>query len=151
MKIDLNDDMTVIVGNNGAGKSSILDAKSIAIGTFLAGLDGVYSIGINKEDARYKFYDMGSVIDVQPQFPVIISAQGGVNEKPVTWKRELSSSTGRTRMVDAKEMMSKSKEYQKRISAGDKDLILPILSYYGTGRLWAQKREKSTNEQLYKF
>ena len=151
LEIELNDNLTVIVGNNGAGKSSILDAISIAIGTFLAGLDGVYSIGINKEDARYKFYDMGSVIDVQPQFPVIISAQGSVNEKSVTWKRELSSSTGRTRMVDAKEMLSQSKEYQKRISAGDKDLILPILSYYGTGRLWAQKREKSTNEQLYKF
>lgn len=151
LKIDLNDDLTVIVGNNGAGKSSILDAISIAIGTFLAGFDNVYATGISREDSRYKFYDMGSVIDVQSQFPVIISAEGSVDDKYVKWKRELSSSTGRTRIVEAKEITFQSAEYQKRISAGDKSLILPILSYYGTGRLWAQKREKATSEQLYKF
>lgn len=151
LKINLNDDLTVIVGNNGAGKSSILDAISIAIGTFLAGFDSVSTIGISKEDASYKFYDMGSVIDVQSQFPVIISSEGCVDGNSVEWKRELSSSTGRTRIVDAKEMTSQSAEYQKRISSGDKSLILPILSYYGTGRLWAQKKEKVASEQLYKF
>ena len=26
---------------------------------------------------------------------------------------------------------------------GDKELILPLLSYYGTGRLYAQKKEKN--------
>lgn len=151
LKIDLNQDLTVIVGNNGAGKSSILDAISIAMGTFLAGFDNVPTIGIAKEDAHYKFYDMGSVIDVQSQFPVIISAEGSVNGKTVAWKRELSSSTGRTRIVEAKEITSQSTECQKRISAGDKSLILPILSYYGTGRLWAQKKEKVASEQLHKF
>lgn len=151
LKIELNDGLTVIVGNNGVGKSSILDAISIAIGTFLAGFDSVSTIGISKEDAHYKFYDMGSVIDVQSQFPVIILSEGCVDGKPLVWKRELSSSTGRTRIVDAKEMTFQSAEYQKRISSGDKNLILPILSYYGTGRLWAQKKEKVASEQLYKF
>ena len=151
LRIDLNDNLTVIVGNNGAGKSSILDAISIAIGTFLAGFDNIPTIGIAKEDAHFKFYDMGSVIDMQPQFPVVISAEGSVEGKSVEWKRELSSSTGRTRIVDAKEITAQSIEYKKRISAGDKNLILPILSYYGTGRLWAQKREKVASEQLYKF
>ena len=63
----LNKEMTVIVGDNGAGKSSLLDALSIAIGTLLSGFDSVPAPMISKDDALLKSYDMGSVIDLQPQ------------------------------------------------------------------------------------
>ena len=145
------EDLTVIVGNNGAGKSSLLDGVSIAAGTFLAGLDGVYSIGISKHDAMNKCYDMGSVIDLQPQFPVSISAHGIINGKAVSWMRELNTSAGRATSRSANEIISIAKEYQSRIRAGDQEIVLPLLSYYGTGRLWAQKKEKSRSRNIAKF
>ena len=43
---------------------------------------------------------------------------------------------------EAKELTNISKDVQKRIMTGDKSLILPLISYYGTGRLYAQKKEK---------
>ena len=61
-------ELTVIVGNNGCGKSTLLDAVSIAIGTFLTGFDDVGGYGISKDDALNKCYDMGSVVELQPQF-----------------------------------------------------------------------------------
>lgn len=146
-----HDKLTVIVGDNGAGKSSLLDAISIAIGTFLTGFDGISGVSILKTDAMNKSYDMGSVIDLQPQFPVSIEAWGIVNDQPLRWKRELNSAKGKTTVVDAKSIISVAAEYQQRVRAGDKFLILPILSYYGTGRLWAQKKEKPASARIEKF
>lgn len=45
---------------------------------------------------------------------------------------------------DASQLTGIAKKAQNRIMKGDKSLILPLISYYGTGRLYAQKKEKST-------
>lgn len=142
-------ELTVIVGNNGCGKSTLLDAVSIAIGTFLTGFDDIGGYGISKDDALNKCYNMGSVVELQPQFPVSIEASGLLYGQQITWKRELHSAGGRTTIVDAKEMTSISAKLQRKIRDGEKPL-LPLISYYGTGRLWAQKREKR-NMGLTKF
>ena len=142
-------ELTVIVGNNGSGKSTLLDAASIAIGTFLAGFDGTSSPGISKDDALNKCYDMGSVVELQPQFPVSISASGVIGGTPIAWKRELRSAEGKTTVVDAKEITAISAALQDQVRNGEKP-VLPLISYYGTGRLWAQKREKKSSE-LMKF
>ncbi len=137
---EFHDELTVIVGDNGAGKSSLLDAVSIAAGTFLT--DFNQGTSLSKEDALLKSFDMGSVIDLQPQFPVIISAEGSVNQQPISWRRELNSANGRTTITNAREMTQLSSEYSKAVMEGDTNKILPVLSYYGTGRLWAQKKER---------
>ena len=64
----LHPELTVVVGNNGSGKSTFLDAISISVGTFFSGLDGVTATSIGKEDVTYKCYDMGTVIDLQQQY-----------------------------------------------------------------------------------
>lgn len=140
-------ELTVIVGNNGSGKSTLLDAVSIAVGTFLAGFDGMSSPGIAKDDALNKCYDMGSVVELQPQFPVSIGASGIVAGTSIAWKRELRSADGKTTVVDAKEMTAVSTALQSQVRNGEKPL-LPLISYYGTGRLWAQKREKKSSELM---
>ena len=146
-----NSHLNVIVGNNGAGKSSILDAIAIAIGTFLTGFDSVSSLSISKNDATIKSFEIGSVIDTQHQFPVCISAEGIISDNSVSWSRELNSAEGKTTIINAKELISISEEFQKKIREGSQDTILPLISYYGTGRLWAQKKEKRNTEQLTKF
>ena len=94
LKIELNPKLSVIVGQNGTGKTTILEAAAIASGTLLHGFDGVANYGIKKSDAHYKYFDMGSVIDVQPQFPVEVSAWGSINteeKKDIRWTRSLNS------------------------------------------------------------
>ena len=34
---------------------------------------------------------------------------------------------------------------QNNLRHGNEDVILPLISYYGTGRLWAQKKEKQAD------
>lgn len=130
-------ELTVIVGNNGCGKSTLLDAVSIAIGTFLTGFDDVGGYGISKDDALNKCYDMGSVVELQPQFPVAIEASGSLCGQQITWKRELHSAEGRTTIVDAKEMISISSKLQSRNSQWRKttssvDFVLRYRTAVGT-------------------
>ncbi len=145
---EFHDELTVIVGNNGAGKSSLLDAISIAAGTFLTEFN--QGTSISKDDVLLKSFDMGSVIDLQPKFPVVISAEGSVNNQHLSWQRELNRADGRTTVTHAREITQLSSEYSKAVMEGDTHKILPVLSYYGTGRVWAQKKEKRSGD-LVKF
>jgi len=139
---DFNEHVTVLVGANGAGKTTILDALAIAAGTFLAGLDGVSGRNIAQSDTMNVSYDMGASIDLQPRYPVEIEASGILYDQTLTWMRSLNSTNGRTTKVQARDIYSVANDCLNRIRQGDKSLILPIISYYGTGRLWAQKKNK---------
>ena len=48
LSIDFNSQLTLIVGVNGSGKTSILDAAAIAVGSFLTKIDGASSLSIQK-------------------------------------------------------------------------------------------------------
>lgn len=145
LQVSFNNRLSVVVGNNGSGKSTVLEAATIAAGTLTSAMDGLTNYGIKKSDAHYKCYNLGSNIDVQPQFPVEITALGEIDGKEVSWSRSLNSAKGRGGLASAKELTVIARKYQERMRNGDKELKLPIISYYGTGRLWAQHREKKND------
>ena len=142
IEIDFHEKLTVIVGDNGSGKTSILEGLAVSLGTMFIGLDGRVGVSINKKDARLKAYLMGAFEDVQPQYPVEITATGEIDGQKITWKRSLNGENGSTTVKDAKDMTDIAKGYQQRMRDGDTTLILPIIAYYGTGRLWDYHREK---------
>lgn len=139
---DFNEHITVLVGVNGAGKTTILDALAIAAGTFLAGLDGVSSRNIVQSDTMNVSYDMGASVDLQPRYPVEVEATGIIYDQELTWMRSLNGTNGRTTKVHAADIYTVAQDCLNRVRQGDKTLILPLISYYGTGRLWAQKKNK---------
>lgn len=152
LTLSLNDSLTLIVGKNGVGKSTILDGIAIAVSTFLSGIEGGISRNIQKEDARYHFYEMEGIVDPQHQFPVVIKGIGECNGKTgIKWVRTLNSAGGKTTVKDAHELIDIAEAMQKKVMEGDLEVILPILSYYGTGRLYAQKKEKRDLKNLQKF
>lgn len=150
MKIVFQSQFTVLIGDNATGKTTILDALSIAMGGFLLGLDKQYLSPqtntprtITLDDIRRIAFSRKEVAD---QFPVIIQAKGIVMEKAITWKRELLKKSKKTTATtkDAKEIIdlaSQAQELTRNIDT-HKKVVLPILAYHGTGRLWAEHREK---------
>ena len=150
--IDFDEHVTLIVGKNGTGKTAILDAVAVSVSTFLLGIDGGVSRGILKDDARYEFHDLDGTIDPQHQFPVCIDSTGDcLDQKDVKWVRSLNSENGKTTIKDAGELTSIAKKVQNQIMTGDRSLVLPLISYYGTGRLYAQKKEKRNIKSLTEF
>lgn len=148
LEIAFHPQLTVIVGKNASGKSTILDAVAISVGTFPSSFDGIGSYGIKKEDARLVTNAFGDSLNTTPVYPVLLSSSGSVNGKKVYWERTLTKSTGRCTLSLAKEITAITSAYQGRIIEGDTTVILPIVAYYGTGRLWLQHREKKEDVLL---
>ncbi len=150
LSISFDSALNVIVGKNGSGKSGILDAITIALGGYLAGFDSgnkVMGRGLSNDDARLVVFPSGSGFEVQKQYPVEIEAEAHVREdngdtRSITWKRVLAQNGGKTRIAPAKAIMQYASDLQTQLSKQNKKLILPIIAYYGTGRLFRHKAEK---------
>ncbi len=151
LEIELNPEYTILVGVNGAGKSTILDALATALGSYIAGFDGIDSNSISQDDVHLKMYELGSRIDAEPQFPVEIEAVSMIKGKEYLWKRSLHAKEGRTHIRDAKQIMDYASGLQKKVREGNKETILPLIAYYGTGRLYMQKRQKKNAVDDIKF
>jgi len=143
--IQFNEQLSVIVGGNGAGKTSILEGIAIAISTMFVQFSELSGRRILKTDVRRKSYVIGSTDDVQLQYPVEVIASGKVEGADITWTRSLNSADGNTTIKNAKPMINVADRYQQRLRVGDTTLILPIISYYGTGRLWDYHRQKKND------
>lgn len=142
LEVEFHPRLSVVVGKNGSGKTSVLEALAISVGTLFYAMPGPAKCGIRKTDVHERYFDLGSGIDVQPQYPAVVTAWGKVEGGRVRWVRSLDHENGRTTMADAKAMAKLSRYYQQRLMEGDESLLLPIVAYYGTGRLWDHRREK---------
>ncbi|HFI0796162.1 TPA: AAA family ATPase [Streptococcus suis] len=142
LNIELNDRCTVIAGINGSGKSTILDAIAISVGTYFAKIPTAYALPINKDDVLRKTFAIGSTIDTQSQYPVVVSSMGVIDENKVAWKRELNGYKNRSTVKNASDLIEVGYSHQKKIQEGHLDVILPIIAYYGTGRLYKKKTNR---------
>lgn len=153
MELDFHKELTLIVGVNGSGKTSILEGIAIAMSSLFVKMDGLVARKIDKEQAHLKSYTLGSSQDVQAQYPVIVEGTALIENKEILWSRSLNSSKGQTSYADAKDIINVGIKYQADVRNGSTTLNLPILAYYGTGRLWDYHREKQidvfeTNNRL---
>lgn len=151
VSISFDKELSVIIGKNGTGKSGILDAVSLALGSYLAGFDGISGNGISQDDVRLKTFQSGSSIEAQKQYPVEIQAEALVEDaegkfRTITWKRILAREGGRTQTTYAKPITEYAAGLQAKIRRQNRDLILPIIAYYGTGRLYRHKQHKKTSD-----
>ena len=121
---------TVLIGDNASGKSSILDALAIMLGTYTPKRDG-----IKKEDARLRIFEKYDQVTLEQQKPTFLNANGTLHGNSIEWKRKLGD-----RGKDARNLIQIGEDDLKEISNGV-DVDLPILLYYGTGRLWDVHRK----------
>jgi predicted ATP-binding protein involved in virulence len=133
-------DPCLIVGNNGSGKTSLMEALAIAVGSLFLGFSdirGNQRHGIEKEDVRQIVHKSGK--KSKRMYPVVISCQGVVNGQKITWTRTLEKENGRTTWVDAKEIETIAQQLQQGIRKGE-DIILPIVAYYSANRSWSENK-----------
>ena len=138
--VDFDERMTVLVGENGSGKSSVLEAARIALDSFAYHAGSGRQRRIEPADARVSRYGMGGITDRQEQYPVVVAAKGLVGEgdaERVSWSRSLNSPDDDGRSAIPDRLWHLADKCSNRLKAGDANLVLPVLAYYGTGRLWA--------------
>lgn len=139
----------LIVGVNGVGKTSVLDALSVALGSWFLGVIAFDTRQIKQSEVRLAGYSQkivnrpqDSVFYAQPQYPVTVHAMGEVQGQNIEWQRSLNTPKGRTTYVSARSIKEIATEVDHLVSDG-KDILLPLISYYGTGRLWDTPRDQA--------
>ena len=133
---------TVLIGDNGTGKTAILDALAVGADSLFAGFDRVSSRPISDEKVRRVRYVMGDIPTIEPQYPVLVSCQGLVDGHKVRWERIAEKAAVQSYLRSSGKLISISQKLQEKVRNGQ-DALLPLIAYYGTGRLWLQKEEKS--------
>lgn len=143
--MEFHPNLTVIVGENGSGKTSIMEGAAIAVSTMFVKMDGLSARSIDKSQAHLKAFSIGSTKDVQPQYPVTVKASAVTKSEIIQWARSLNRPEGKMTVVNAKKMINLGISFQEHLRNGDASLILPVIAYYGTGRLWDYHREKQSD------
>lgn len=136
--IDLDEQLTVLVGDNGSGKSSVLEAAAVALDSVIFHLVFRHQRVIEPSDVRIALFDMGEVVERQPQFPAVVSACGRAGETELRWSQTLQSADGGSREDSERSYLQLLQSCSAGIKNGDANLVLPVLAYYGTGRLWSE-------------
>lgn len=131
---------TLLVGDNGEGKTATLDGIAVAIGGFLNGiadLDNNDRKNINVDEIRRKKITLGNVVNLEAQYPVMIECTVDIDGKEYSWTRIKENKGGRTKFDENIEIKKYSRDLQQKVSNGE-EVILPVFAYHGTGRLWAK-------------
>jgi len=140
--ITFDDNLTVIVAENGVGKSSVLDAISVALGQFVGGFDTGRDSGFVPDDARLVITNTDSTThmrEMESIYPIELIATGIVDGKEEEWSRKLTGNKSKTTYGKATVLKQYAKKLQDE-ARREQSVSLPIISYYGIGRLWNQKQ-----------
>lgn len=140
-KLELKPGFNLLIGDNGMGKTSILEAISVALGGFVAGIDDVSSKHFTKDEVRISAIEMGDgSFHRQYETPVRVACVADIAGKEYRWTRRKNSVSASRSTVEPGTI----KKLAQKLSH-DPDAVLPILSYQSAARTWMQKKESSEN------
>lgn len=148
LDLELDGAMTLLIGLNASGKTAILDALATALGAWLRGTAQARSHDrpLRPTDARLVRQETKGLPTANPSFPVTVTAWGTVDSSPITWSRQLLHDAGPA--SDHSTGMQMYAQQAEKAATLDPQAELPLLAYYGTGRLGVRDRDPTPQIQL---
>ena len=151
VSFELHPKLNVLMGNNGTGKSSLLEAFRILIGSLYLGYDKyenkIAMPGILKEDIRLRDIDG----NLEPQIPTYVFCEGILspcfmpnNTTSISWKRAMETLGGSTTTRDAKELQQASSKIQSSVRDGLGETI-PLVAYFSTDRYKKERKDTAVS------
>lgn len=135
--IQFHPNLTVFVARNGEGKTAFLDAVRIALGTFTSSFPIATYAHFHSSDVHIATLKENPSLGVT--YPVSLDAIATIDGKQMSWSRSLRKARGRT--TQAKVLSQYGEMLSKKIEANENNVSLPMVAFYGTGRLWAEHRD----------
>lgn len=143
LNIDFDSKLTVIVGENGRGKTAIFDALAIALEPYLHTFHVQGRNIVQKDVRRVPVYaeDGIHIARMENKYPVAIQLEGCALNKKMSCTRILQQDG--TRIDEAEDLLSNG----ERLCAEMKQhhaTLLPAFAYYGTLRIWVDSNLMNT-------
>jgi predicted ATP-binding protein involved in virulence len=143
-EIPITPTTTVLVGDNGLGKTGWLEAIAAVVGALLPGMGAGPGPALKDTDIRQVIRKLDGISDRQFQLPMSIEVEATLQGRGLEWRRVIDSPPidGEVREAAPDEddaLQVKAREIAEEIGKelrehGDRQL--PVLAYYGTQRLW---------------
>lgn len=145
-EFEFSTQFTLLVGDNGSGKTTVLDALAVAASVWLARPpDPILNNSrrnIRPTEMRLVPVNRGDRVQFDSQSPVVVSARGTIgNQAGVRWARQIRSGGSRTSNADAEEAIHIIQSMYEQDRAGA-PRPLPVLAYYGAGRGWIASNDR---------
>ena len=143
---DLHPHFTLLVGENGSGKTTVLDALAVSLAVWLIeppdATLGNSRRNIRSKEIRLEPFRAGDRGQFRDVLPTLVKATGKLlDQEPVTWVRQVRERGKRTTNADAKDALAIIREVYRRDAAGE-PILCPVLAYYGAGRAWLASNQR---------
>ena len=144
--LELNSRFTLLVGDNGAGKTTILDALAVAAGVWLVKPPDSTLAGSGRNILPNEIRIIPTQEGDRAQFlerkPVSVEAEGEISGNRAKWCRQVRQDGVRTTNAEAKDALDIIDRHFSRVHAGESTLS-PVVAYYGAGRAWLPSRGRT--------
>ncbi len=145
LELPLHPNMTVLVAENGQGKSTLLDGIRVGLWAYVHSFDLANNAdlanGIGIDDVRLAKRGDG---DMVRQLPCRIALMGNYGDGNKNWVRFRDSEKIGTKTKgdgNTKQLERWAARMQEKVrDLAITNVDLPMLGYYGTGRLWSHKK-----------
>jgi predicted ATP-binding protein involved in virulence len=144
-ELTLHPEFTLLIGENGSGKTSVLDGLAIACGVWLYDVPDskIANSRLSLSDAyiRLEAQRSGDRIQFVEALDTIVAASGELlNGHREQWTQEIRFGTR------SKQNLRQARTFIegvfKQASEGT-NVTLPVIAYYGAGRAWLPHKERS--------
>lgn len=137
IEINLKPGVNLLIGDNGAGKTSVLEGIAVALGGLFVNVAGVSTKNIVKDDVRMNIKPMGdSSTTIEYCEPVLTGCKLYVTEEQdFSWNRIKEEVSATHTKIDDKNVCV----WMKKLT-NQSDSTLPLISFQSAARAWRVRR-----------
>lgn len=137
LDISFKPGVNLLIGDNGAGKTSVLEGIAVALGGLFVNVAGVSTKNIVKDDVRIEIKPIGdSSTTIEYCEPVFAGCTLHVSEnQKFTWKRIKEEVSSTHTKVDDRDVCT----WMKKLT-NNSGSTLPLISFQSAARVWRVRR-----------
>lgn len=137
IELELLPGVNLLIGDNGVGKTSVLEATAVALSGMVKGIHGVPTKNILQNDIRFTLDEKGDAsTGIHFWKPVEIACTLQIGDRVFSWNRYREDEDGKTRTKIKDDGIVKWMQSE----SNDLEAVLPLLCFQSDARVWQMRR-----------